>query len=953
VNIFDLMRADAPSSASRQVAVAHPKFPAFVPPAIPSKYSKGDSIRAMFGNLQGFRPQNAINTRSLSDIERPPGAKDTVENYELSTFPSSKYDGLEWAALHQIDLPVAELQRITQVVTGRYFGKGSLAGLITRMASQLLPASRRAQPVSDAEWTSIQLMSPTSNRAQLSEEDDLKSVAPAVNPLAQAGPPYFRPGVKMNSRPPAFPVNVAEQAVRTAETMLRLFDEHGPAALDEWLKPSSPHYKHMVMVLSAKSDIYERSEFFTKTRPFGFTGSALRLVFACVVNTAKQNALTFLEHPDSISALRFSWVNGGTNDLVRWLATKDNPGMRNIAWGDDQILKVTCANGDAFLLAPDVSGMDMKIHGPTFDLYGALTLGAFGGVGPNSPRALLDAFSLGTFMTQADVGIGFKWLSVLQFYIEYCKSHPVLTAKHYVFQQTVGALSGITGITMADEAASKRLIYAMRQVPIPPSATPNNLKVFSKRLLAAAEKAGFPLKPSSMDVQITRVAGEFKRAFIPHGGEMRALDQSVEIGLPFLGMRIYAVEVPEEFVKPNADGNKDQIVLYVPGMDHAEVASHLVLKRPSGETEREVAAKKMQGLLSLGLYATANPYIFANLVRSYNQRRAMGFSPLIGVSVENPCMPEDVLVPVEASDQYPPHQWYLQLYASEEQKARMNLVSDIPQLTLDDEVADSIAVRDPQEEEEEKAPSAAPPRMLRGGVMAPVAAAPAPVGPPRMVRPAKKDVTPTAAAAAPAVKAAHLLRPPMKVARKDVPVTELISASTRQLLEDSKGSNPSRAHATASRPTPSVKATHPVTAPPMPEMRAANEERHRVKADAQYQAAMASRSAASHAPAAKAASKPGKARPPSPPPDEEAGDDYEDEAAEADNREVATQRALDAEVSEQALEEAQLRRENRLEAGDDGAVEEEEYEDTEADVHYDPTMSAAKQGANWSRGAGT
>jgi len=799
VSIFDLFAPDAPSSAPSVAPNKTPKFEGFVIPPTDVKYTKGDSIRAFFSQIVGFKPADAISLLKIPASIRPKnmGKSPVVINHELNAFPTNPYDGLEWMNLFKLVTDdqenwLIEREKIAAYVQTQFCGKGSLQGLITRIKSQILPVNQQPGAVTAEEWNYVLSVLPKKGKAHLSDEETLLSLQPELNPLAQAGAPYFDPSIKVK--------DIAQPAVLMAQQMLTVIEEEGAPGLMAWMNPTHEHYPYMVMILSAKNDIYKRDAIFTKTRPFGYTSVPLRILFSVIINTSKQQMATFAENPLSINALGFSWANGGPSKLLEWLYKVRSPGVYCIAWGDDQLVIVTCKSGESFLLNPDVSGMDMKLNAATFDLCGAYLVSLYGDKPLTSPN-VTNAVSLNSFIDEEGCTIGCKWLSVIQFYIEYCKNHPVLSCKQYMFRQTCGLLSGMTGTTILDEIASARLTYRFSKIEVPEECTPQTIRAFGQQMYLESVKAGFPIKKDGMCAQTLDENNEqFKLAVFDESDPISVpMDRPMD--LTFLGMTIKQIQVSKEFVK-----DETPMFINVPCLETKDIVSHLVLKRPSGEDDDIVSAKKMQGALGIGFYSCGDIHAYELLVASYNLRIQMNRRPLVGVDVELPGIPSDAMRGLERCSKFPPMQWYLQFYATEEQKLNLHLV----EVTTFDSV-DTIVQVDVE-------PVSIPvikKKSSKGGIAVTTAAKILPNLVPKMVKRTKvsKDV---------------------EILPTSSSIVAMVTPNIRQILSDSEGAVVSKIKTVKVKQTSAPK--HPTTAPPVPSIRAANVARHEVKAFAKFSA---------------------------------------------------------------------------------------------------------------------
>jgi len=931
LSLTDLIKAHQEAAAAGPVEQkkSHPAYPVFTVPKAGPEYTKGEHIRAKFSQLEGWYGVDAIKSDRVPKGNFD-GASPIITNPVMS-FTVGPYDGLQWMLLYQMpDMSKERRDAIADYITKHYYGSGSLSGLIHRMRAQLLPVSQQPTAFTKARWEAVCKLLPFKKEGSLPDENDIVSLSPVINPASHPGAPWFKTGVNN--------IGCIVTALEDATEMLGVLRDEGAAGLVEWLDPNHPKYPWMVMMLAPKADVYLREEYLTKTRPFGFTGLALRLLSICAINASKIHLETFVSHPDSINAIGFSWKDGGAYQLVEWVNMGDlaslPPGMHNIAWGDDQLIHVKLEDGTCFVFAPDVSGMDMKAN--RHIMYGAFSwmLTPFSDSPPASAQILgSDQDGLDQFLEREDLRIGEGWISVYQFLAYYYSDHPVLTAKQYLFRQTQGLLSGLAATTLVDEFMSADLVAQLRTVPLPKSIT--GVRQYIQKLLDAAKKAGYPLKPESCDIQFTHVRGKPKRGMWRVGKEeLEAVPQDQALALTFLGMKIKAVTVSKDFVK-NKGKEEDPIIIHVPCMDTPDLIRNLVLKNPSG-TPEEVAGKKLQGLLSMGYLAMGDPVAYEYLAKSYNLRISMGHRPYDG-QVEMPLFDDDFMHDIASAKSYPSAQYYLQYFATPEQRGRLYLVDPpesfgqesgpVPSSSASASVAPPppLAAVSRKEHAKKKQEASEKPRG-------------------KLVK--KKDSTPTSAVS----RAARQEVQPESAGKMAVDVAKM-RPNVRQQLQDVRDDlGPAVKPVSAPHPVPR-KPTHPSTVPPTPGAKEARDANYQERARAKMLAGQAKNFAASTA-----ASLQKKGKRPSRKDEEEEEEQTEDDDPFAQyNEEKLDEDLRQSRLEEKAHEEAEARESLRERGeeylsdteGSDRAAEESSGTDDEDEAYYDFSEAADHQAPAW------
>jgi hypothetical protein len=770
-----------------------PKYPIFAPPKLPAKLVAGEAIRASLTALSGFKAMDAINASTVPKRFLPDGYSVPTVINPLLSFTTNKYDGFSWSQLFlNRDLSPDFVERASERAREQYCGSGCVVGLVARMKSQLPAPHRRAGPVTQAEFEYVKSILPHMSHPQLSGEGaTLQNLNPTLNPDAHPGAPYFKGGVKVR--------DVFKDEFPRAASYMKILNDEGAGALLTHLNLQK-NLPYAVMMLSAKTDIYDRKDFLTKTRPFGITPCALRIIFACITSAFKDTEHNFQSDPDSISAMGFSWTNGGAEKLLGWCKTVRKTGFKALSWGDDQILQITCKDGSAFLLCPDVSGMDMKLQGPTFDLFQAWLLDHF----HKNPLPYKDYFTaagLGHMMEQDGATIDELWTSVILFYVAYVKAHPLLTYKHYLFQQSCGLLSGINGTTLFDMIASGRLHYQIKSVPVPDNL--EGVKQYTDAVFEAAIASGFPLKKESMGVQVIREKGEHAHYLLENGKKTFLPDEEA-MALPFLGMRLQYKQVDPAHVV-----GQEPLYILCPYLDPVDVVSHCVLRTPQAKDAEEKAGKQMESLLGMGLMAGANDQAYTYLAGCFNIRTAMKQRATFAMERIHPTMDYD-LSQFSNLSEYPPQAYFLKIFATAEDRAKIS--ATLPR-------ASSEEPDEPDSDQDEEDVFMDLPSFKAKKQAAPVKSEEPVLSEPEIPSFKKKK--------------------PAQVPRaSDVPASSLSTSETRRNVEQIEDSQGATAPPLPPRPTKPPMVKHAKTAPPNQIQRATKEAMYRMSADRKYAAAM-------------------------------------------------------------------------------------------------------------------
>jgi len=928
-----------------KISSVPPAYPAFKAPPIPKADLTTDTMRAIIKSLPGFSLLRPINTKTVKAEGLPDGySAPTVVNPVL-TFSVMGYKGFDWS---QIFVCTSERftreQRAAAADLARqcYAGSGCAPALFRRMRAQLPPANKQSGPSSTEEMEFMLSVLPRTAKSELSGEGATPlGVSPAMNLKAHPGAPYFKSGVSLQ--------DVLLPSFHLATKYLLILEEGGAGALAEYAKKEENAHE-FVMLLSAKSDIYLRSDYFTKVRPFGVVPAALRILFSCISSSIKGQQHTFLTHPDSISALGFSWMHGGTQELLYWIGSPhsdEKKWLKHLCYGDDQIMRVECEDGTVFVICPDVSGMDMKVNAHTFNLAFIWLLSQFHDEKLTFPE-YLSADGFRKILASQSCTIDERWFSAIQYLIHYAKSHPVLMYKHLMALQQMGLLSGLNLTTWFDIIASTRIGYAIRNIKRPKTVA--DIPAFRAELVALSAGAGYPFKADSLDVQVMNFEGG---AHTLHrvDGTTSSLPPTTHLALPFLGMCIYEYTVPADL-----SSTGKALSFPVPCMDTSKAIAHLVLKVSPHSLPTKREAHYLQQVLGISLMAGANDGFYDYAASNFNTRMRMGYRlPKSGMGTPHDTIPFD-LDDLSKIDSFPNQSYLMKIFASPEIQELITIEkpSDI------DSLQPSEGVEEPPEPEVEEPDIIS---LKQQGALHKGARQPG--GDVNLLSISFKSKSESHSSSSQSASS----KPP-KALPKKAPDEEVLleKPSSKIPLPAKQALHEHASSATKLAPPkplpqevkpPTITDTEALQAPPVAALRLANAARHKVKADAKYEKAMAALAQKIANEGSKVSRLDRFLR------SMEADDpDYsglvEDRAealaAEHEHklelermRQDQLQEDIEHAYEEERLKELAHRVPDDL-ASDDEAIQDEDDSETEEERYADPTQSKAHQAAAWFRG---
>lgn len=653
------------ASASPRENTSLPAYQPFIPPAaytdaVAASLAKGEAQANFLSNIPGFVRTKPLNV-TVRGIVVPANRNDknpVVTNPFVPAGPST-VDRLAVDILHDPRFSPAFAKMMIRSANEHYFGSGTVPGLLRRIKEQI--PEKSTPKLTPQEFLECLKLMPRNGVAKLSGDAvDPVSISPEMRLEAHPGAPYFLTGLSM--------MDVLPDVVATAMALYGTF-KSGVKNVQDFFQTQEGHVL-MVTMLCPKADIYKRSEFFTKVRPFGVHPGALRILFKCITGAVDPVNTNFLNHPDSISAFKFSWAHGGAEKLWDWAVKERPPGLYALTWGDDQLWLVVCKDGTSFILGPDVRGMDMKLCHPEFQLYLGWNMQAFSPPGYTvTYDDVTDHEAMARWYQRSKENINSEWYNILRFKVNFMEKHYVLATKQYVFHKSRGMLSGVDGTTAADLMASARLVNAVKKVPVPETVHPVGHPQVAKYLLklsSVADDLGMPLKAETMifqpldsrcrvnDIDLVETFRVENDTCVRH----EVHHEDVVLAIPFLGQMIREHVVPKDFTNTGVDER-----FLVPYMEEERIGLRIVYSDIHDKDPVARAGKQLAATLSQGFNAFSSPDLYKWLEEVYKRRRKMfptAKADLEGISIlEGMPVPEDVL---EAAD-YPSPHYFASIFA--------------------------------------------------------------------------------------------------------------------------------------------------------------------------------------------------------------------------------------------------------------------------------------------------
>lgn len=644
-----MLKAQSSSSSTQSASGVKPipMYEAFKAPSVPDSKNVKAAIE-LYLTLPGVTRSNSIASvtaqRGLAVL--PDVARAVVQN-PRSAMTTGGADRTAVSVLRneQFGSPISREFRANMIKEANlyYLGQGTPFGMATRMKSQL--QSRKPTAPTQEDLDAIIALLPKKTTAQLPADITLLAADPEFNAKAHPGAPFYITGIT------AADPSVLAQSVALATRYFSVLtdDPEGATALVK-LSVSEAEKHNFITMLSAKMDVMERDSYFKKTRPIGITPFWLRLLESVLTQSYYPAMANFEDDPTSISAFRFSWLNGGIQRLADFILTPHDGAFHALSWGDDQIWMCRAQDGSVFLLFPDVSGMDMKITSRHYRLYRGWLVHLF-----TDEKVSLSMFEeeggLEDYLEKAKIGA--NWLELLLFHVASAAKKQVMVDNGVVINMNVGLLSGKSATTIIDFIGSADLINQVKRVPMPRTGSPSDIADYQKRVMKAADAAGFPLKADTMAAQRLD-----EHDLVHLDGSVTPLPNSTVIGLPFLGMKIVQFTYRGDYTVSGED-----LVVLAPESD----AVNSVMKTIYSTTSEDTS--KMAACFSRGYTTFTNQDAFNFQRNLFNQRIKMGMAAVANGIFNDPVLGEIELQEIENLREYPPPEYYAWLFLSEEQRA--------------------------------------------------------------------------------------------------------------------------------------------------------------------------------------------------------------------------------------------------------------------------------------------
>jgi hypothetical protein len=632
-------------------------FPSTDPAVI--KLSSAEAFRQAFSKLPGFSALATISTLTPG-VRLPTGFKGpVVTNPMTMSFTHSKVEGTAIAEQDNPNLDKKLMMKVRDYCRNHYAGSGTMVGLYLRMSKQL--TLKETSSLTQAEFQYIRKVLPFKDNPELSGDGaTILGISPEVNQSAAAGAPYFAPGITIEE--------VIEEVILKAEEYLTILKGSGASGLQNYfISDTDPHMHEMAVMLCPKFDIYERKEYYYKTRPFGVFPGALRILFSCITTNLKPAMVNVFEDHGALSAMGLSWAHGGGNTFYDLLLSRQEPGYYPVSWGDDQLIVVVAQDKSAILTNPDVSGMDMKIDQHKYDLFKAWLLQAYTDVEIDITQISKIRY-LRTIIPLERLDN--KWLSAIWFFVNYMHKTPLLAYKQYMFIKSRGLMSGINATTWVDTVASASINYHLKSIKIPETFNPSTINVYLDQMHKKAASIGFPFKKMEEQVQVLRKSGgELCTPNVIKGDKFIKLPQNILIGLPFLGQKL------AQFTFPGTETDDgEDITIVVPQSDPVAVLAGCALKYPDEKDPIKRFGIVMEGIMGRGFNVVTNVNAYMYLKALWDKHISMGHQPLYtGKSVEVGFQDLPLEEALKSRD-YPSLYWFAKVYASEAQKKNLSKI---------------------------------------------------------------------------------------------------------------------------------------------------------------------------------------------------------------------------------------------------------------------------------------
>jgi len=670
---------EAASSSSGVVEPESIKFHTFTAPSLDTditakRLSNNDVLKQALLSTNAFSNMASIRA-DMPGITKPVDLRSPlVLNPFTQTFPIGAADKTIVALLEnriKNNINIHYRENVIMELNKKYLGSGTPQALITRITTQLKKGTDYTLTKEIFAYIEKYLGYGTPDHAATLTDQSVRDLDAPIVMDSHPGAPYFVSGITTS--------DVINDELVRAEALLTFM---GEGTKQTWAYMNKQENQPIIVtMLCPKKGVYDRSEYFTKVRPFWVMPLCLRLIFGGIIYNAKKMwDLQYADHPRNPflkmfdkrglttrrSAIGFTYTKGGAQDLYEWIMRERALGtMDMISWGDDQLIVITTRDGRKILLGPDVEGMDMKIKKPVFTASMYSMLNSF--VPVNMRLTLPQMEKLGEQTSFLDkLQLSSAWYGAIEFMHQYYSSTPVLTVKHNCMRKNRGLNSGVPGTTEMDVIGSGFLQYAWSSISI---GSLEDLPNLLKTMQTVAKSSGFPIKP----IDVLQIYDGETWKYYDVSPQYTLVEREPEMNqltiVPFLGMTLYKYLFPEDVT---SDEKYKEII--VPQLSPLNLGVNAAYHGVSDSDSKVRISKIMSGLLGNGYLTLGVTDSFMLLKEAYNAYRSTGRQPLNVESVYEGVDEDEVTEYINDANEYPQPEVFAMLYVAPEVRKEYNVV---------------------------------------------------------------------------------------------------------------------------------------------------------------------------------------------------------------------------------------------------------------------------------------
>nr|WPV63112.1 MAG: RNA-dependent RNA polymerase [Wufeng shrew permutotetravirus 7] len=465
-----------------------------------------------------------------------------------------------------------------------------------------------------------------------------------VNMVAGTGSPMFvtrTTKVLLGDQKTTSEVYVWDVVWKMMNTLVKVLD--GPDPTRNLQRLAAEHPAWFLVRLKNKTEVYERAQLKNKTRPYYEYPAFLNVLWSFLEWNFENHKTTFLEDPESVNAVGFSWLDGGARKLVDWINGRykhlyrdvvppqgesqtvfdarvaaqeefaNRPGnLRGLIYSDDNCWVYTTVSGERLGCNPDYKQMDAGFEKNFFRLeFERMKRWWQGEIGDER----LDNF----------------WLQLLSMQHRFACQHLLLVWGSRVYMKESRLSTGVSGTTHFDGDRSALLLAILqRKVEETPLAERDSF-VLEKLPAWLMKWTGAVIKPETW---------VWKRTTI-----------SQPIPLPFLGMKVVL-----------ATGGNRQEPLPTPPIEH-------LLRSCLNPKARMEPDRRMDRYRGLACVAWNYRSVLNSLRKSYEHFYNQNARPTGQQEEIWTCM-EDIEFPQvsEPAKWFPSRVWVMNLFLSSDNK---------------------------------------------------------------------------------------------------------------------------------------------------------------------------------------------------------------------------------------------------------------------------------------------